>query len=160
MWYQLFRDSEETITWESLKDALHTHYGPTVFECHFGNLTKLQQVGTMRHYQLQFEQLLSRVGKLSISHQLGCFVSRFKGNLRMEVQALKPSMLTKAIGLARLYEAKIGSSKKNPILEDCRLGSKELLYQKENYKQQNAPKVSYNVTFLKKIFASTRIGMQ
>jgi hypothetical protein len=78
MWYQLFRDSEKTITRESLKAALHIHYGPTVFEDHFGDLTKLQQVGTVRDYQLQFEQLLSRVGKLSIPYQLGCFVSGLK----------------------------------------------------------------------------------
>ena len=50
MWYQLFQDSEETITWESLKVALHICYGPTIFEDHFSNLTKLQQVGTMRDY--------------------------------------------------------------------------------------------------------------
>jgi hypothetical protein len=106
MRYQLFRDSEEIVTWESLKVALHIRYSPTVFEDHFGDLTKLQQVGTVRDYQLQFEQLLSRVGKLSIPHQLGCFVSGLKGDLRTEVQALKPSTLSEAIGLARLYEAR------------------------------------------------------
>jgi hypothetical protein len=106
MWYQLFRDSEETVTWESLKTALHIRYGPTVFEDHFGDLTKLQQVGTVRDYQLHFEQLLSRVGKLSIPHQLGCFVNGLKGDLRTEVQALKPSTLIEAIELARLYEAR------------------------------------------------------
>jgi hypothetical protein len=112
MWYQLFRDSEETVTWESLKVALHIHYGLTVFEDHFGDLTKLQQVGTVRDYQLQFEQLLSRVGKLSIPHQLGCFVSGLKGELRTEVQALKSSTLTEAIGLARLYEARNQGTRK------------------------------------------------
>jgi hypothetical protein len=125
MWYQLFRDSEETVTWKSLKAALHIRYGPTVFEDHFGDLTKLQQIGTVRDYQLKFEQLLSRVGKLSIPHQLGCFVSGLKGNLRTEVQAMKPSTLTEAIGLARLYEAKNWSSKKTPIQEDRRMGFKE-----------------------------------
>jgi hypothetical protein len=33
-------------------------------------------------------------------------VSGLKGDLRTEVQALKPSTLTEAIGLARLYEAR------------------------------------------------------
>lgn len=65
MWYQLFRESGEVLTWDSLKMALHTRYGPTVFEDHFGELTKLQQTGPIREYQLQFELLLSRVGKLS-----------------------------------------------------------------------------------------------
>jgi hypothetical protein len=42
MWYQLFQDSEAVVTWNSLKVALHTRYGPTAFEDHFGDLTKLQ----------------------------------------------------------------------------------------------------------------------
>jgi hypothetical protein len=71
MWYQLFRESEEALTWKSLKKGLHVRYGPTVFEDHFGDLTKLQQTGSTRDYQLQFEQLLSRVGKLSNQHQGG-----------------------------------------------------------------------------------------
>lgn len=29
LWYQLFRDSEEELTWEALKDGLHARYGPT-----------------------------------------------------------------------------------------------------------------------------------
>jgi hypothetical protein len=99
MWYQLFRDSEETVTWESLKATLHIRYGTTIFEDHFGDLTKLQQVGTVRDYQIKFKQLLSRVEKLSIPHQLRCFVGGLKGDVRTEVQALKPSTLIEAIGL-------------------------------------------------------------
>ena len=59
MWYQLFQDSEEMVTWKSLKAALYTRYGPTTFEDHFGDLTKLQLIGAVREYQLQFEQLLN-----------------------------------------------------------------------------------------------------
>ncbi|XP_059441736.1 uncharacterized protein LOC132174039 [Corylus avellana] len=125
MWYQLFKESEEFLTWESLKAALHTRYGPTAFEDHFGDLTKLQQTGSVKEYQLQFEHLLSRVGKLSTQHQLGCFVSGLKGNLRTEVQAARPTTVTEAIGLARLYEAKYEaknwSLKKPPNSEDKRM---------------------------------------
>jgi hypothetical protein len=46
MWYWLFKDSEEVITWDALKTMLHTHYGPISFDDHFGDLTKLQQTGT------------------------------------------------------------------------------------------------------------------
>lgn len=83
MWYQLFKDSEEVLTWEAFKAAMHTHYGHTAFDDHFGDLTKLQQTGSVREYQLQFERLLSRVQKLSTQHQLGCFVSGLKGNFEM-----------------------------------------------------------------------------
>jgi hypothetical protein len=125
MWYQLFQDSEAVVTWNSLKAALHTRYGPTAFEDHFGDLTKLQQTGTVREYQLQFEQLLSRVGKLSVLHQLGCFVGRLRSNLRIEVQAARPTTVIEAIGLARLYEARNWSLKKPPINEDKCTGQRD-----------------------------------
>jgi len=112
---KLFKESEEVLTWAALKAALHKRYGPTAFDDHFDDLTKLHQTGSVREYQLQFERLLSQVGRLSTQHQLGCFVSGLKGNLRSEVQAAKPATVTKAIGLARLYEARNWSLKKPPI---------------------------------------------
>lgn len=111
MWYQLFKESEEVLTWAALKATLHKHYGPTAFD----DLTKLHQTGSVREFQLQFERLLSRVGRLSTQHQLGCFVSGLKGNLRSEVQAAKPATVTEAIRLARLSEARNWSLKKPPI---------------------------------------------
>jgi hypothetical protein len=74
-----------------------------MFEDHFGVLTKLQQTKLVKEYQLQFEQLLNCVGKLLVPHQLWCFVSGLKVNLRNEVQVARPAM--EVIGLARLYEA-------------------------------------------------------
>jgi hypothetical protein len=60
-------------------------YGPTQIEDHFGDLTKLRQGGSVQDYQAEFERLLSRVGKLSTQHQLGCFVSGLKETIRIEV---------------------------------------------------------------------------
>jgi hypothetical protein len=114
--------------------ALHLHirYGPTIFEDHFGDLTKLQQTGAVRDYQFQFEQLLSRVEKLSVQQQLGCFVSGLKNTLRIEVQAARPKTITEAIGLARLYEARNGGFKKYPTHEDRRSGKDPPLPQPTN----------------------------
>jgi hypothetical protein len=75
---------------------------------------------------LQFEQLLSHVGKLSTRHQLGCFVSDLKENIRAKVQAARPTMVTEAIGLARLFfEARNWSLKKSIVVEDRRLAQRE-----------------------------------
>lgn len=41
---------------ETPKFQLHIRYGPTFFEDPFGDLTKLQQIGPVREYQLQFEE--------------------------------------------------------------------------------------------------------
>jgi hypothetical protein len=81
-------------------EGRYTRCGPTRFEDHFGDLTKLQQGGSVRDYQAEFERLLSRVEKLSTQHQLGCFVSGLKETIRIKVQAAKPTSLTEAIGLA------------------------------------------------------------
>jgi hypothetical protein len=62
-----------------------------MFEDFFGDLSKLKQNGSMRDYQEQFERLLSRVGRLSTEHQLGCFISGLKDTIQPEVQAGRPT---------------------------------------------------------------------
>jgi hypothetical protein len=105
--YQLFREGEATeVMWEALKKGLHTRYGPTMFVDFFGDLSKLEQAGSVRDYQVQFERLLTRVGRLASEHQIGCFVSGLKEDIRTEVQAARPTSLSTAMGLARLYEAR------------------------------------------------------
>jgi hypothetical protein len=81
MLYQLFWEREELVTWKKLKANLYTRYGPTPFKVPFGELTKIRQIGPVRYYQRQFEQLLSRVGKISSQHQLSCFVSALKDTI-------------------------------------------------------------------------------
>jgi hypothetical protein len=140
MWYQLFKEDEESPSWENLKTELYNRYGPTRMEDHFGDLTKLRQGGSVRDYQVEFERLLSRVGKLSTQHQLGCFVSGLKEMIRIEVQVAKPTSLTKATGLARLFEAKTWSLKKFPYSGNRR----------STYSEQVPPLPSPNLTKPKK----------
>jgi len=66
LWYQLFQESDEALTWETLKEGMHARYGPTQFEDYFGDLTKLRQTGSVREYQGQYERLLSKAGKLTV----------------------------------------------------------------------------------------------
>lgn len=117
MWYQLFRESEGLVTWENLKTNLYTCYRLTPFEYPFGDLTKLRQIEPVKYYQLQFEQLLTCVVKLSSQYHLSCFVSGLKDTIRTEVQAARPTSVTKAIGLARLFEIRNWSIRK-PIVTD------------------------------------------
>ena len=49
-------------------------------------------------------------------------MSGLKNTLRTEVQAARPKTVTEAIGLARLYEARLGGFKKYQIHEDRRSG--------------------------------------
>ena len=46
------------------------------------------------------------MGKLNQSQQVACFIGGLKEGVRIDVQAMKPTTFSVAIGLARLYEAK------------------------------------------------------
>lgn len=52
LWNQLFNKSTKGVTWDALKRALNTQYGPTLFEHHFGDLMKIfiKQMGFVREY--------------------------------------------------------------------------------------------------------------
>lgn len=75
-WYQLMKEEEEHVSWDTLKEGLHVRSGPTHIEDFFGDLTKLTQTRTIREYRSQFKRLLSCAGKVSQEQQVGCFISR------------------------------------------------------------------------------------
>lgn len=75
LWYQLLQQDIEIITWASLKAGLMARYGPTQYHDYFGELTKLQQTGTVREYQSRFEHLLAKVSHLPPTRQVIYFVS-------------------------------------------------------------------------------------
>uniref|UniRef100_A0A2C9UNY7 Ty3 transposon capsid-like protein domain-containing protein n=1 Tax=Manihot esculenta TaxID=3983 RepID=A0A2C9UNY7_MANES len=94
------------ITWADFKEGFYARYGPNQLIDYFGELSKLQQRGTIQMYQTQFEKLLAKVGPLSQARQVGCFISGLISSIRTDVQANRPKSLSEAIALARLYEAK------------------------------------------------------
>lgn len=96
----------------SIQSCLLARYGPTQFHEFFGELTKLQQMGSVREYQSRFEQLLAKVGHLTPTRQVSCFVSGLKESIKAVVLTGRPTDLTTAIGLARLYEARNASQRK------------------------------------------------
>ncbi|KAK2983097.1 hypothetical protein RJ640_009836 [Escallonia rubra] len=108
LWYQLLKEEhgEQCITWQIFIDELFERFGPTRYQDCVGELTKLQQTGTVKEYQTQFSRLLLRAGRLLPEQQVGCFVSGLKESLKADVQACKPTTLSAAVGLARLYEAR------------------------------------------------------
>lgn len=48
LWYQLLKEESPIITWEDFIQGLHSRYGPTQYQDFFGDLTKLQQTGSVR----------------------------------------------------------------------------------------------------------------
>ncbi|KAI9165992.1 hypothetical protein LWI28_024310 [Acer negundo] len=69
-------------------------------------LLKQEKERTVKDYQTTFEKLLAKVGTLPQDRQVSCFVSGLHDNIRTDVQANRPTTLTSAISLARLFEAR------------------------------------------------------
>ncbi|XP_024035559.1 uncharacterized protein LOC112096363 [Citrus clementina] len=106
LWFQLIKQERDMLTWQEFCDGLHARYGATQFQDFFGELIKLQQVGSVCDYQTQFKKLLAKVGQLSQDRQVSCFVSGLKDTIKADVPDGRPTTLTSAIRLARLYEAR------------------------------------------------------
>ncbi|GLT61288.1 hypothetical protein SLA2020_340070 [Shorea laevis] len=112
LWYQILLREGREIGWAELKEGLFVRFGPSQFYDLFGELTKLQQEGSIKEYQSKFESLLPKIGTLSQSQQVSCFVIGLKDVIKADVMAGRPLNLTSAIGLARVYEARNTALKK------------------------------------------------
>ncbi|KAK0576161.1 hypothetical protein LWI29_013005 [Acer saccharum] len=134
LWYQLLKQEKDVLTWQEFQDGLDLRFGVTKFQDFFGDLIKLQQVGSVRDYQTQFEKLLAKVGHLPPNRQVSCFISGLKESIKADVLAGCPATLSTAIGLARLYEARNTSQRRPTITVDLR---KNYLPQQEG-KNSNA----------------------
>jgi hypothetical protein len=106
LWYQILLREKREITWAEFTEGLFVRFGPNHFYDPFGELTKLQQEGSIKDYQAKFESLLSKIGTLSPTKQVNCFVSGLEESIKVEVPAGRPNNLSSAIGLARVYEAR------------------------------------------------------
>jgi hypothetical protein len=106
LWYQILLREKREITWAEFTEGLFVRFGPNQFYDPFGELTKLQQEGSVKDYQAKFESLLSKIGTLSPAQQVSCFVSGLETSIKAEVLAGRPNNLSSAIGLARVYEAR------------------------------------------------------
>ncbi|XP_020582663.1 uncharacterized protein LOC110026161 [Phalaenopsis equestris] len=85
LWYQRFKNRREGVNWEVFNYELHLRYGPSRYQNFFGDFTKLKQTGSIRDYQMDFDRLLHRAGHLSEEQQVGCFVSRLKDAIQVDV---------------------------------------------------------------------------
>ena len=81
-------------------------FRPNKYEDHFNKLITLKQMVSVLEYQSNFERGLARVGALSPVRNVSCSVTNLKDSIRTNVQANKPTTLTMAIGLAKLFEGR------------------------------------------------------
>ena len=113
-WYQWFEQSQPNVQWEEFTQALCIRFGPSDYEDFDEALAKLQQTGTVREYQTQFERLAARVRQWPQRALVGSYVGGLKEEIRAEVKLFRPTILLHAASLARLLEEKL-SKQRRPI---------------------------------------------
>lgn len=64
VWFKIFHDSVDQMSWKQFRRALISRFGTNDYNNYFGDLTKLQQVGTIQEYLKEFETLLSKMNGL------------------------------------------------------------------------------------------------
>lgn len=79
LWYQILKKKRTQVSWDEIKEGLHSRYGPNKFQDFHGEFSKLQQSETVKDYQTQFERLLIRIGTLEEEHQIGGVRQRAEG---------------------------------------------------------------------------------
>ncbi|GMY10691.1 disease resistance-like protein DSC1 [Fagus crenata] len=140
--------------------GLLARYGPTQFYDYFGELTKLQQTGSVRDYQSRFENLLAKAGHLPPARQVSCFISGLKEGIKADVLAGRPVDLSTAIGLARLYEAR-NLSQRRPLPASTNVSQK---VNKEESSSRHPSAIRrmkyYRGRWLVKLWAHGRFGME
>jgi hypothetical protein len=103
-WYRWAMAANPMTTWPEFAKALLTCFGPTKYDDSAETLAKLQQVGSIREYQTEFEKLATQVSGLSEPFLISCFIGGLKEEICLNVKMFRPNSLTSAIGLARLQE--------------------------------------------------------
>ena len=93
--------------------ALQTRFRITAYDDLMEALTRLKQTSTVVAYKGNFKILSNRTLGLSESHNLSCFLSGLRDEIRLLVRMLVPKSLNEAFGLAKIQEEYLLSSKKN-----------------------------------------------
>lgn len=86
----------------------------STFANHQASLFKLQQIGSVVDYQLQFEYLSNHVVGLPAEALLNYFISGLKPEIQREMTILQPHSMSHATGLAKLLDAKFQDTKPTP----------------------------------------------
>ncbi|KAI9165796.1 hypothetical protein LWI28_020623 [Acer negundo] len=72
------------VSWDNFKEALNLKYGPYQFLDLYGELTRLQQTGTIQEYQDKFEKLLAKVGPLEQARQVSSSIGGLRDSIRTD----------------------------------------------------------------------------
>ena len=102
-----YREEGRNITWETFIEELWASFRPPEGVDFDEALSKLQQVGSLRDYQKEFERLGNQVQGWSQRVLDGTFMGGLKPKIAEAVQMFRPRTLKDAISLARMKDEQL-----------------------------------------------------
>lgn len=99
-----FKEDGKEVTWAVFEEELGARFGPTEGEDFDEALSHIQQVGSLRDYQREFEKLGNRVHGWTQKAMVGTFMGGLKSEIAEGIRMFKPQTLKEAISLARMRD--------------------------------------------------------
>lgn len=96
-----------TTDWETFEHELWIRFGPSEGENFHEALSKIQQTGSLRDYQKEFERLMNKVENWSEDALVGTFLGGLKDAIADNVRMFSPTTLRMVIKLARLRDEQL-----------------------------------------------------
>ncbi|KAL4573462.1 hypothetical protein LXL04_020270 [Taraxacum kok-saghyz] len=106
-WYHNLRRMKGRLSWVEFSEDCRIRFGPPMSINPLGELTRLQQTGSVEDYCSEFEARLSRTTGVSPDQSIWHFCAGLKNIVRYEVEFARPTTLYYAMNLARQIELRI-----------------------------------------------------
>ncbi|RVW56670.1 hypothetical protein CK203_075110 [Vitis vinifera] len=101
---QFFEFQDTTDNQKFFEEELWASFGPTECENFDETLSRVQQVGSLREYQKEFERLGNRVQGWTQKALVGTFMGGLKSEIVDGIRMFKPKILKESISLARMKD--------------------------------------------------------
>ncbi|KAK8522025.1 hypothetical protein V6N12_066595 [Hibiscus sabdariffa] len=105
-------NDDKEITLELFVEELWARFGPTDCEDFHEALSKIKEVGTLRDYQKEFEQLGNQVQGWSQHALVGMFMGGFRVEIVNGIRLFKPKTLKEVISLVRMCDDQLMRQRK------------------------------------------------
>ena len=115
-WWQWLRrayhEEGKVVTWGIFVEELWSRFGPTDCEDFDEALSKIEQKGSLRDYQKEFERLGNKVSGWTQKALVGTFMGGLEPEIAEGIRMFKPKTLKEAISLARMMDDHLSRQKK------------------------------------------------
>jgi hypothetical protein len=114
-WWQwlkkIYAQDAKPLVWETFEQDLLARFGPTGYEDFDEALAHIEQKGTVREYQREFECLANRVVDWPEKALVGTFLGGLQPDIANPVKMLKPRTLRETIQFAQMQEDQMKRAK-------------------------------------------------